>query len=174
MHTMKKLLCEFEKNFERYICALFLSVIAISLMIQIFFRYVLLSPLTWPQELVGFLFVWFVYLGASYGVREGAHIRLTHHITILPEKIQRIIRIIADIMWLIFCVVMVIEGVKLVHSMFKFPYISQVFRISKAYIYTIIPIAFGLMGLRILWHIILLVRGKMPPYTFRQEKQLLD
>ncbi len=163
-----------EKNFERGIASLFISIIAVALIINVFFRYVLRSPLTWPVEIVSFLFPWFVYLGASYGVREGAHIRLTHHITLLPGGAQLVIRVIADICWLFYSVVMTVQGIRLVQSMFEFQYMSQVFPISKAYVYMIIPLAFSLMSLRVLFHIVSLVRGKMESYTFRQQKQLID
>lgn len=163
-----------ERNFERGIASLFISIIAVSLVINVFYRYVLASPLTWPVEIVSFLFPWFVYLGASYGVREGAHIRLTHHIVLMPKRLQFIVRVIADLCWLFYSVVMTIQGISLVKSMFAFRYMSQVLPISKAYIYMIIPFAFCLMSLRILTNIVQLVFGRIEPYTIRQQKQLID
>lgn len=163
-----------ERNFERGVASLFISIISVALVINIFFRYVLSSPLTWPVETVSFLFPWFVYLGASYGVREGAHIRLTHHVTLLPLKIQIVVRVVADVCWLFYSVVMTVHGVRLVVSMFEFQYMSQVFPISKAYIYMIIPFAFFLISIRVLSHIIQLLLGKLEPYTIRQQKQLID
>jgi TRAP-type C4-dicarboxylate transport system permease small subunit len=174
MNTLAKVLKGLEKNFERYFCAGALSIISIALVVQVFFRYVLRSPLTGPQELVRFLFVWFVYLGASYGVREGAHIRLSHHVSLMPEKIQRIIRVIADLCWLLFCAVIVWVGIGLVESMFRYPYLSQTFRINQAYIYIIIPFSFALMGLRTFWNIYLVATKKVPPYSVREERQQLD
>ena len=174
MHQLLRLARFLERNFERGVASVFISIISVALIINIFFRYVLASPLTWPVEIVSFLFPWFVYLGASYGVREGAHIRLTHHIMLLPKKMQLLVRIVADVCWLFYSIVMTVQGVRLVDSMFEFQYMSQVFPISKAYIYMIIPFAFFLMSLRVLSHIVQLVMGRLEPYTVRQQKQLLD
>lgn len=163
-----------ERNFERGIAAGCICIIATSLIINVFFRYVLSLPLTWPVEIVSFLFPWFVYLGASYGVREGAHIRLTHHVTFLPRVMQRVVRIVADLCWLLYSIVMTIQGIRLVRSMFEFRYMSQVFAISRAYVYMIVPLAFFLMSVRVLGHIVRLIRGTLEPYTVRQRKQLID
>jgi C4-dicarboxylate transporter, DctQ subunit len=163
-----------EKNLERGVASLLICLISISLILQVFFRYVMSSPLTWPEEAVSFLFPWFVYLGASYGVREGAHIRLTHHITLFSEVWQKVVRVIADLCWLFYSIVMVVHGTRFVQTMFQFPYRGQVFTISKAYLYAIIPIAFGLMSIRIIVHIVRVVNGSEEPYSIRQQKQLLD
>ena len=169
-----KILRYIEKNFERGIASLFISIIAMSLIIQIFYRYVLSSPLTWPPELISFIFPWFVYLGASYGVREGAHIRLINHITILPQFFHKPIRLIADICWLIYSIFMIFQGIYLVDSMFQYQYMGQVFKISKAYVYMIIPIAFTLIAIRISVNIVLVFIGKTKAYSMREQKQLLD
>jgi len=163
-----------ERNFERYFCAIALSIIAIALVVQVFFRYVLRSPITGTQELVRFLFVWFVYLGASYGVREGAHIRLSHHVKLLPVKLQKVIRIIADLCWFVYSVFIVWLGIGLVHSMFRYPYISQTFRINQAYVYMIIPFSFFLMSMRVLWTIYEVASNRVPPYSVREERQQID
>lgn len=172
--TIRKIAGGFEKNFERYFCAIALSLISIALVVQVFFRYVLGSPLTGPQEIVRFLFVWFVYLGASYGIREGAHIRLSHHVSLLPLKLQRVIRIIADLCWFFYSVFIMWLGIGLVQSMFRYPYMSQTFHINQAYVYIIIPFSFFLMSLRVLWNIYEVASNKVPPYTLREERQQLD
>jgi TRAP-type C4-dicarboxylate transport system permease small subunit len=174
INNIKKIVLILEENFEKIFCSVSLSIIAISLMIDIFFRYVLRSPLTAPQELVRFLFVWFIYLGVSYGIKEGAHIRLSHHVTLFPYFIQKITRIIADIIWLSYSFIIFFLGINLVYSMFQFPYRSQVFEINLAYIYMIIPFGFFLMGIRILVNIYKILANKIPPYTIQEERQILD
>jgi len=48
-----------------------------SLLISIFFRYVVGQALSWPEEISLILFAWLVLLAGSLGVREEFHVRLT-------------------------------------------------------------------------------------------------
>lgn len=174
MDLLKKSFLLLERNFEKVFCSISLSIIAIALFIDVFFRYVLRHPLTGPQELVRFLFVWFVYLGASYAIRESAHIRLTHHLTRLPFVGQKIFRITADFLWLIYSTTIGILGIYLIKSMFRYPYKSQIFQLNLAYIYIIIPFSFILMSLRIIASIYKVSTNKIPPYSLEEERQQLD
>ncbi|MBW2083007.1 MAG: TRAP transporter small permease [Deltaproteobacteria bacterium] len=57
-----------------------------SLLISIFFRYVIGQALSWPEEISLILFTWLVLLAGSLGVREGFHVRLTILSSRLPPK----------------------------------------------------------------------------------------
>ena len=48
-----------------------------SLLISVFFRYVIGQALSWPEEISLILFTWLVLLAGSLGVHEGFHVRLT-------------------------------------------------------------------------------------------------
>jgi TRAP-type C4-dicarboxylate transport system permease small subunit len=47
-----------------------------SLILGVFFRYVIGTALSWSGELAMFLFTWLIFLAGSLGVREGFHSRL--------------------------------------------------------------------------------------------------
>jgi len=47
-----------------------------SLLLGVFFRYVVGTALSWSGELAMFLFTWMIFLAGSIGVREGFHSRL--------------------------------------------------------------------------------------------------
>lgn len=66
--------------------SLFLAVAMIGcLLIQVFFRYVLDSPLPWTDEAAIFCFAWTTLLLASIGVRERTHVRFTFIIEHMPR-----------------------------------------------------------------------------------------
>jgi TRAP-type C4-dicarboxylate transport system permease small subunit len=46
--------------------------------IQVIFRYFLNAPIFWTEELVRYLMIWIVYLGASIGLNRGSHIGFTY------------------------------------------------------------------------------------------------
>ena len=58
------------------IIVLMLTMVA-SILIGVFFRYVLNAALPWPEELARFAMVWLTMLGASLVVRHGGHIAVT-------------------------------------------------------------------------------------------------
>ena len=55
-----------------------------SLLISVFFQYVVGYALSWPEEISLILFTWLVLLAGSLGVREQFHVRLTLFTDRLP------------------------------------------------------------------------------------------
>jgi TRAP-type C4-dicarboxylate transport system permease small subunit len=52
------------------ICILLLAAIFILINVQVFFRYVVNDPLSWPEEIARTLFLWIVFLGVAKLFRE--------------------------------------------------------------------------------------------------------
>lgn len=85
MHFIEGL-SSFAARLTRWIVIGAAAVMIISLILQIFFRYVVGSSLVWSEELALFLFTWVVLLAGSLGVRENFHVRLTLFIDLLPPR----------------------------------------------------------------------------------------
>ncbi|MEW6048620.1 MAG: TRAP transporter small permease [Bacillota bacterium] len=49
------------------------AAMAVALALQVLFRFVLRTPLSWSEELARYCFVWLSSLGAAGGVRRGLH-----------------------------------------------------------------------------------------------------
>ncbi|HKL21817.1 MAG TPA: TRAP transporter small permease [Tichowtungia sp.] len=64
--------------------------------LNVFFRYVLNAPLTWPYELITLSFVWTAIFAATYVRRLGAHVEFTLVYDSLSPKKQRFSRIFAN------------------------------------------------------------------------------
>lgn len=60
--------------FEIYIPVAAFSIMFIVFILQIFFRYFLNDPLTWPYEVTIFGFIWTTILGACYARRAREHV----------------------------------------------------------------------------------------------------
>lgn len=63
-----------------------------SLLISVFFRYIVGQALSWPEEISLILFTWLVLIAGSLGVHEGFHVRLT----VVTSRLPRIPRLILD------------------------------------------------------------------------------
>ena len=81
--------------------------------IQVFMRYVLAKSLPWPEELTRYLFIWFVFLGISYGIRYNIHIKVDIIETVFP-KVKPFLIVIQDLLFLTFCIMM-IRPLSLIH-----------------------------------------------------------
>lgn len=81
-------LSSFAARVTRWIVIGAAAVMIISLILQIFFRYVVGSSLVWSEELALFLFTWVVLLAGSLGVRENFHVRLTLFLDFLPSRVK--------------------------------------------------------------------------------------
>ena len=60
--------------FEVYISSAAFIVLFVVFVLQVFFRYVLNDPLTWPYEVTVFAFIWTTTLGAAYALRRRSHV----------------------------------------------------------------------------------------------------
>ncbi|MDA3920370.1 MAG: TRAP transporter small permease [Salinisphaera sp.] len=71
------------------VAALTATVMIGSLLVGVFYRYVLQASLSWTGEIALLSFTWVVLLVSSQGVREGFHVRVTVLDTLLPQRVSR-------------------------------------------------------------------------------------
>lgn len=134
---------------ELVICNLSLLALVTILAMQVFFRYVLHTGLTWSEEVSRFVFIWFVYISASLATQRGTHIRITLFIRWFPGG-PRYALLLADLIWVVFNVFVIAAGVMLISRMLKYPSYSTALFLPMAWIYTVIPLSHALMIVRII------------------------
>ena len=96
---MKKgnLLVRFLSQIDLYISVLGLVALVILTFLGTIFRYVFNAPFIWQEEVQMILIVWIVFWGASVAFRTGNHIAIEILVDALPEKAQKGIRIVVDV-----------------------------------------------------------------------------
>ena len=111
---MKKLSDFVMKAEEIAIFILLLGMVASSFA-QVVFRLVLDHPLAWSEELSRYLFVWLSFVGGALAVAEGSHFKMDLLAALIKDQRKKIIiDIIVSIAILIFSLVLIIYGAKLV------------------------------------------------------------
>jgi len=138
------------RNFEKCVANFCLASLVAILGLQVFFRYILQTGLSWSEEISRFSFIWFVYISGSLAVQKGTHIRVTAGVQLLPQEMRKYVHVLADLIWLIFNVVVVVSGILLVMNMLYYPMYSTSLYISLAYMYLVIPLAHVMMIYRIM------------------------
>ncbi len=81
---MKRFLHYIVKHWEDIIAASALSVMLIVAIINVFFRYVLNSPITWAEELECICLVWSTFLGAAAAYKLNLHYGMDFLVDHLP------------------------------------------------------------------------------------------
>jgi TRAP-type transport system small permease protein len=90
-----------------------LLVMVLSIMINVYFRYVLNAPLTWPPELARFMMVALTLLASSLAMRRGSHVGVSLLALRLPIRAQAWLFTVNSLLILGFLLVLLVEGFRL-------------------------------------------------------------
>jgi TRAP-type C4-dicarboxylate transport system permease small subunit len=96
MQLFKNIYRYFFIFFEEFLSSISLLICASAIIIQVFYRYFLNISLGWPFELSIYAYIWTLYLGAAWGVREEHHVKFNLIYDALSPKVQRFLNIIFD------------------------------------------------------------------------------
>lgn len=146
---MVKLLKWLDKHFEEALMAIALSGIVVMMSTHVFFRYVMKSPLKWTEEATRYLFVWFVFIGISYGIRNNTHIRVNVIETLYP-KVKGVFGIIQDIIGAAFIFYMVPAAIKSMKFISMRHQISAGLHLPMIYVYGALLVGLFLSVIRII------------------------
>lgn len=121
---------------------------------QVVMRYIFGSSLTWSEELGRYLFVWQIWMGASYAAHNKTHLRITIIKDRMLPSTQKILELIVTAVWIGFGLFVVFQGVTLVEKMARFNQVSPAMQLPMKYVHMAVPVGCGLMVIRLLEHTI--------------------
>jgi TRAP-type C4-dicarboxylate transport system permease small subunit len=119
------------------------SVIFITMLLQIFFRYVLNAPLVWTEELCRYLFIWICFMGWTIALRQKSHIRINFFIERLPHSLRKIVTLVFQLLIFVFLIQLLRYGIAMTARSFSVPTITLY--ISWAYVYLAVPLSAAIM-----------------------------
>lgn len=137
------------QNFERWTSISLIAFLSIILFVEVLSRYIFYTSVGWIGEISKFVFIWFIYLSISHVTGKNTHIRVQILDFILPAKWIQRVDLCMNLLWLAFNVLMTWYGLQLVLSVIQYPFKSTILDVSMAIPYSIIPLAFGLMTIRL-------------------------
>ncbi len=97
------MLAKFFSRLEESLIGLLLVTITLLVFVEVIMRFFFNTGLLWAQELTLYLSAWMVLLGASWGVKEGAHIGVDAFVKLLPAKAQKAVTLLALGLCLTYC-----------------------------------------------------------------------
>ncbi|MBA9027412.1 MULTISPECIES: TRAP transporter small permease [Bacillaceae] len=153
------LLKKFDRYFEESIIAVIFSGMVILTFAQVLSRFVFNISIGWTEEISRYFFVWLIYLSAAMAAKHGRHIRVEIIDTFFPRSISKWFGLLSDILWVAFTIFVAFYGYEMVMMMMGHGQLSPAVQLPMWLVYSIIPIGYALIALRVLQGIIGRFRG---------------
>lgn len=137
-------LVDFVFKFIRLLLGVTLLLSVLLICANAFGRYVLHAPIIWAEEVLGYVLVWLVYLGAVDVTREGGHLSMDLVTQSLRPRWRRALELLANLVFLAVCALIVYQAIG---TLPQYNYYSQVAGLPVDVLHTVIPVSFSLMFL---------------------------
>lgn len=146
---MKKVIHIFDTIID-WISILLMSAVVIVVLLQIVFRFIIQKPLSWSEELSRYIFIWIVYLGGYLCTKSNSHLGITYFVDILPVKVRKIVKLVANIFLIVYMAIVIYYGFILSFRVMGQP--SAVLRVPMGIVYMAIPLGMTFMLLRLIFN----------------------
>lgn len=103
----------FFKNLEEIFGCLLLMTIVCVMFLEVIFRYFFRHPFLWTDESTRLALIWMTFIGIVIGVKRGSHITIDFLLKKFPQSLQFIMGIAIKIIFMGFCVLMIVNGLQL-------------------------------------------------------------
>lgn len=148
-----KVLKFIDEQFEKWFLIVSLIVMVLVTFMQIVLRW-FNAATVWAEEFSRYVMLYQVWVGASYAVREDAHIRITALIGKLSGGRRRGMDLVVLTLWLLFALWLTVEGCVLVGKIAAMRQVSSAMRIPMTIPYASVPIGGALMTIRLVQKIV--------------------
>jgi len=160
---MMKAIRWLDKHFEETVLILLMIGISCTMFLQVIMRYVFNMPLTWPEELSRYMWIWTVFFSMSYTIYMRNMLRVDVLAEVLPVKVKQGLEIGIQFLSLAIYSVFAYYSLIVYRSLVISGRVSPALRIPMYMIYSALCIGFILSMIRTVQLIIELfmeMRGK--------------
>ena len=132
---------------EDWILVVAIAAVVVLSAVQIFLRNLFESGIAWIPPLLGVLILWVGLLGAMVATRQHAHIKINILSSFLPKHLNTILQIVVNLFSALVLFAVAYYAIEFVKLDLESP--TMAFGNVPVWVTeTILPISFGLMGLR--------------------------
>jgi TRAP-type transport system small permease protein len=130
-------------RFLKAVISAMVGVMLLTIVLQVFCRYVLNSALGWPEELSRYLMIWSGLLAAIYAYHEGSHVGVTFLLERLHPKAMKVIVAVSHILVGVFLCVVTWQGTAVLGKFMDLK--SSALQIPMVAVYAAVPVSSFLM-----------------------------
>ncbi|MGQ9646506.1 MAG: TRAP transporter small permease [Thermodesulfobacteriota bacterium] len=135
----------FLERLESNVCILLLFGMTSVVILQVFSRYLFNYSFVWAEELVRYLMIWMVMIGAALVQSKNDHIRIDFLPMLVGPRERRIMETLFRLCILAFVIILIVKGIKLAYfnRLFESPGLGM----SKFWPMIALPLGGALIGL---------------------------
>lgn len=145
-----KIIKVLDEKFEEYFLAVTLIFSVVLIFLQVIMRYVFSNSLSWTEELARYLFLWQIWVGASFAVKRGKHLKADIVRSFIPKDKHYYLDLVATVIWLAFSVFLTYKSSALVSKISQVGQLSAALRLPMKYAYASVPAGCYLMSIRLI------------------------
>ncbi len=127
--------------------------------VQVVLRYGFGGGFVWSLEATTYTFAWLVLIGMSYGVRTEAHIAVDLLTSRLSPRTGRVVAAVALVCGLAYCGLMIFGSGRFIERLMTLGTDARDIPLPRWVLTGIMPIAFGLLALRLVQAAVPVLRG---------------
>jgi len=137
---------------------IFLSVMTMTILIQVTFRYLLSNPLDWTEEVGRLMLVWMTFCGATLIFMKLEHPSIDLFVKLFPSSIRKSLKVVGFVLIGVFLIYALVGGIKVLR-------VSKIVSsVALGFPMTIVYLSFFLNGLIMLaYNLMFLLK------TFKEE-----
>lgn len=139
-----------DEHLEEYILVILSTFTVVIIFSQVVLRYIFSSSLPWSEEIARYAFIWLIYVGVSYGVKRQKHLSVDVITMLFNDKGRIIINMIANVLFLIFALVITYYGIDIVGRITRE---SAALGIPMEYVYLALVVGMILTSIRLIQNI---------------------
>ncbi len=135
-------------NWVDRLAALLLIAVVVMNVAQIFFRYVIVDPLSWSEEAMRYATVWMVLLAGSSALFHGEHMGINIFENVRSERVRRTIHLLVLAGIALFCGILIWQGSRA--ALQNMTQMSPAMQMPMVFPYMAVPIGAALMMVKVL------------------------
>ncbi len=154
---MRKLYQRFFRWLDRFdtiASMILLTIMIITIFLQILFRYIIEDALTWTEEMARYAMIFVVYLGVGMGTKSDSHMGVTVFVDLFKGRARTAVLVLTYCLTLMIYIVLMILSWQMVQRALAAPQYSPAMRVPIFLMYTALPIGFANAILRLVQKLI--------------------
>ena len=146
---MHQWLQRIDRNGERYLMLVFYCFIVFVIVTEVVRRFVLDFSSLWGEEAARYAFIYLGWIGASYAVKQRAHIRFDFLTRVLPPRAAGCVFLFSELATLVFACFALYWSLETLGTMMRFDALSPALRLPQAWFAAAVPLGFAMMVVRV-------------------------
>jgi TRAP-type C4-dicarboxylate transport system permease small subunit len=133
---------------EAAVLIIFVAGMTLVVFLQVVYRYVLVRPLYWSEELARYMFVWLSMFGAALGLQKQGHFGLDVFYKMLSDRWRKRAGLLIHLLMGALILVILVQGILLVQKTALQD--SPAMGIPMSWAYACLPVGAALMAIHLL------------------------